>query len=114
MKSINYLNYFLTGIPALLIIIGYLTDSDLWMAGALFSILTGLFHIVVGVSFCIETNCKPLYLFYVLGVIAFFNLWSVTDWETVMPIPPVLELYISLLIYFKAKTKKYETSPQDK
>jgi len=35
MKSINYLNYFLTGIPAVLTITGYLTDSDLWMAGAL-------------------------------------------------------------------------------
>ena len=82
--------------------------------GRLFSILTGIFHIVVGIGLCIETNCKPLYLFYILGVIAFFNLLFVTDLETVVYIPPILALYISLLIYFKAKTKKHETNPQDK
>lgn len=111
MKSINYLNYFLTGVPALLIIIGYITGSGLWMAGALFSILTGIFHIVVAINLRMETDCKLMYLFYILGVIAFFFLWYITDWETVIYIPPILAIYLSILLYLKAKKEHDETRP---
>lgn len=101
MKSINKLNYFFIIVPFAFITIGYLMDNILFMIGLLFSILTGMFHIVVGASLCIANNGKLLYSGYILGVVTFFTLWIFTSWDWILIFPPTLALYISILLYLK-------------
>jgi len=101
MKSINQHNYFFTGVPFAFIAIGYLMDNVLFMIGLLFCILTGMFHIVVGASLCIANNGKLLYSGYLLGVVTFFILWIFTSWNWITILPPILALYISIILYLK-------------
>jgi hypothetical protein len=101
MKRLNQLNYFFTVVPFFSIIIGYLTDDRLCMMGLLFSILTGLFQIVVGISLCMENHGKFLYSGYLLGVVIFFTLWIFTSWDWILTLPPTLALYISIALYLK-------------
>jgi hypothetical protein len=106
MKNINRMNYFITGLPLILLLVGWLFESPVWMIAALFTILTGAFHIVVGIGLCIENNGKPVYLIYLLGVLLFFIFWIVTNWQWIMYLPPVLAVYISVLIFIKAKQEE--------
>ena len=110
MKNINLMNYFITGIPLILLLAGWIFASSVWMIGALFTILTGAFHIVVGIGLYIENNGKPVYLIYLLGVLLFFIFWIVTSWQWIMYLPPVLAAYISILIFIKAKQEKPSTN----
>ncbi|KGO93242.1 hypothetical protein [Flavobacterium subsaxonicum] len=106
MKNINRMNYFITGIPPILLLAGWLFASSVWMIGALLTMVTGAFHIVVGIGLCIETNGKPIYLIYLLGVALFFILWIITNWENVVYMPPILATYMSVLLFIKAKLEK--------
>lgn len=106
MKNINRINYFITGIPIILMLAGWLFESPVWMIGVLLTILTGAFHIVVGIGLCIENNGKPVYLIYLLSVVLFFICLAVTSWQWIRYLPPFLATYISLLIFIKAKQEK--------
>ena len=113
MKNLNYLNYFFVGIPAILISLGYITNQNsgnLIGYGLLFMILTGLFQVVIGIKMLInEPNDKMLQT-YIALVILFFATWFANGlilsndilYLILLFIPPVLAIYLSILIYNKA------------
>ncbi len=108
MKNINYTNYFMTGIPCALGILGFLLPQC-WFVGALFTILTGAFQFIVGTGILIDSGGqRKEYVMYFAGTIAFFMLWIFTDWHYVFVLPPVLALYLSVLLYIDAKKEDHE------
>jgi uncharacterized membrane protein len=109
MKILNYLNCFFVGIPTILCLIGILNDNFLFF-GLLSTIITGLFQVTIGLKMLVdEPNNKSL-VNYIIGVVAFFILWfisSVIDFQNTMfyiliSTPPVLALFLSIIIYKKA------------
>lgn len=77
MKNINYLNYFFVGIPVVLILFGYLTSQssgNLIGCGLLFTILTGLFQIVIGAKMLIDEPNDKMLQTYIISVILFFTI----------------------------------------
>jgi hypothetical protein len=107
MKDINHMNYFVTGIPTAMIGGGWLFQFDIFFAGLLLTMVTGAFHIIVGIGLLIESRFKSRTLIiYFTTVALFFTLWGLTDWYTILRVlPPVLALYMSIYIYIRAKQK---------
>jgi len=105
MKDINHMNYFVTGIPTAMIGGGWLFQSDIFFAGLLLTIITGAFHIVVGIGLLIESRfTNRAVVIYFACVALFFTLWGLTDWYTLLRVlPPVLALYMSIYLYTRAK-----------
>jgi len=105
MKDINHMNYFVTGIPTAMIVGGWLFQSDVFFIGLLLTIVTGVFHIVVGIGLLVESHFRSrVLLIYFAFVIVFFILLVLTDLYTVLRgLPPVLALYMSIYLYVRAK-----------
>jgi len=105
MKDINHMNYFVTGIPTAMIGGGWLFQSDIFFAGLLLTMITGAFHIVVGIGLLIESRFKSRTLIiYFTSVALFFTLLGLTDWYIILRVlPPVLALYMSIYLYICAK-----------
>ena len=109
MKTINYINSFLVGIPAVIFLLAFLKIIDLTVFGLLFIIATGLFQVVVsGYMLFNEPQNKHLQL-YIIGVVFYFvmiciNPISSHDFKTYFEIgtPITLAFYLSILIYKKA------------
>ncbi len=109
MKNLNYLNYFFVGTPTLLILIGYISNDsagNLIGYGLFFSILTGLFQVIVGIKMLIDEPKSKVLQIYIISVIVFFlivfispSLNNDTLFFMLMPIPPILAIYLSILIY---------------
>ena len=113
MKNLNYLNYFFVGTPALLISLGYLTNQNsgnLIGCGLLFMILTGLFQVIIGIKMLIDEPDDKMLQIYTALVTLFFVTWFVNAqifnndiiYLILLFIPPVLAIYLSILIYNKA------------
>jgi hypothetical protein len=115
MKAINYLNYFFVGFPILLITLGFVSkqsNGELIGYGLLFTVLTGLFQIVFGITMLIdEPNDKNLKM-YIRGVILFFSILIINsivnlpydiflDYLLII-IPPILAIYFTIITYKKA------------
>ncbi|GEC72398.1 hypothetical protein SAMN05443543_10846 [Flavobacterium flevense] len=112
MKNINYLNYFFIGIPTLLILLGYLTNQsfgNLVGYGLLFTILTGLFQVIIGTKMSIHEPKDKMLQIYIISVILFFAIWLFNGlflssdilYFILLFIPPVLAIYLSIIIYKK-------------
>lgn len=112
MKNLNYLNYFFVGIPILLILLGYITNEssgNLIGYGLLFTILTGLFQIIIGIKMLIDEPNDKMLQIYIISVILFFTIWwlnvqfiySDKLYFILMFIPAVLATYLSIIIYKK-------------
>lgn len=113
MKNINYLNYFFVGIPTLLISLGYITNEssgNLIGYGLLFMILTGLFQVIIGIKILIDEPHDKMLQVYIASVILFFVAWIINAlilysdilYFILIFIPPVLAIYLSIIIYKKA------------
>lgn len=114
MKAINHLNYFFTGVPAILILIGLLDNppySGFFIYGFLFSILTGLFQVAIGGSMLADEPRDRNLQLYVYGVIFYFiTLFIINPFlpdyffkkHFIFGMPTVLALYLSIIIYKKA------------
>jgi uncharacterized membrane protein len=113
MKAINYLNYFFVGVPTLLISLGYITNQssgNLIGSGLFFMILTGLFQVVIGIQMLIDEPKNKYPKIYIVAVILFFLmllinvqlLYSDLIYFILPFIPPVLAIYLSVIIYKKA------------
>jgi hypothetical protein len=113
MKNLNYLNYFFVGIPALLISLGYITNQssgNLIGCGLLFMILTGLFQIVIGIKMLIDEPKDKMLQIYIISIILFFMtliingliLYSDILYFGLLLVPPILAIYLSIIIYKKA------------
>lgn len=109
MKTINYINTFLLGIPLIIFLLASLKIIDLTVFGLFSIILLGLFQIIIsGYMLFNEPQNKYLQL-YIIGVVFYFvtiyiDPFSSNDFKTYfgMGIPTILAFYISLLIYKKA------------
>ena len=113
MKAINYLNYFFVGLPITLILLGFLIaphQGNLIGYGLFSTIFTGLFQVVIGIQMLIDEPHDKMLQTYIAIVILFFvillfnvlNLNSDILYFILLFIPPVLAIYLSLLIYKKA------------
>jgi hypothetical protein len=110
MKIIKIMNTIAIGIPIILALIGYLTNdlSGNYYGFALLStILTGFIQLLLGIILLFKFKDNIHYKIYFAIVIIFFALWiwspiiNKIDYftYTLIYIPPILAIYLSILIY---------------
>lgn len=108
MKNLNYLNYFFVGFPLGLCLLGFI-DATFMYFGLLFTMCTGFFQVLVAIKMLL-TEPENWYLrAYLISVFLFFVI-LLTGYKSAptmyflysIPIPPILAIYLSILIYKKA------------
>ena len=114
MKTIKFLNTIAVGTPIILATIGFIINnsSENYYGYALFStILTGLIQTILGMILLFKFKDNIHYKIYFINVILFFALWiwspiiNKIDYfsYTLIYIPPILAIYLSILIYTTPK-----------
>jgi hypothetical protein len=112
MKNINYFNNFAIGLPLIILITYPIFKESALFFSLLSTMLTGLIQVIIGIKmFQDEPNNKHLQI-YITSVILFFLLWFINSnlqYYEIMSfilfsIPPVLAIYLSLIIYKKTKS----------
>lgn len=110
MKSLKNLNSIAIGLPITLLLIAIIINDAAgnWIGFALFStLLTGFIQVLLGL-FLWYKNPKSIHLrIYINSVILFFLLWfinaeiirSTLFTYALIPIPLILAIYLSILIY---------------
>jgi heme A synthase len=114
MKNLFKLNLFFIGVPSILMAIGIANDKYLFY-GLLFSILTGLFQVVVGLKMASNYRNDNGPKIYLLGVVLYFTLWFIFSsinykyysHYILFIMPAILALYLSVLIYKKINDENY-------
>ncbi|CAD0005686.1 MULTISPECIES: hypothetical protein [Flavobacterium] len=109
MKTINYFNYFFVSIPIFFCLMAIINIGFLSYA-MLSTILTGIFQIVIGLKMYVhephdknlQTYFASVLLFFVsLIIICKMGLYDLLNY-ILFGIPPVIAIYLSLIIYEKA------------
>ena len=109
MKTIKYINTVVVGIPLLLLLLYPILKESSFIYAALFAIITGIVQIALALKLA-SLNTNDLYIkIYFAFVLFFFALWIVNvavDYNkiityTLFPIPVVLSIYLSVIIYKK-------------
>ena len=111
MKTIKYLNIIAIGIPIILTILSII-DNGLIILAIYSTIITGAIQVLLGLIILVKEPRNKYILLYFLVVITFFALWyfnikiiySDLLTFTLFPIPLLLAIYLSVLIYKKEKT----------
>ncbi len=106
MKTIKYLNTIAIGIPIFILLFGIISEGAL-MLSAISTILTGFIQLILGIILLFKFKEKIHYKIYFISVIIFFSLWiwsptiNKVDYftYTLIYIPPILAIYLSILIY---------------
>jgi apolipoprotein N-acyltransferase len=108
MKNLFKLNLVFVGFPIALCLMGFI-DQNLLFWGLISTMLTGLFQVVVGIGMLRdEPNDKYLQV-YVAAVVLFFITWFINFLIgyinaitfCLIPIPAILALYLTFIIYKK-------------
>ncbi len=108
MKAIKYLNTFAIGTPILLGIIG-LIDNDFFFWALISTIITGIIQVIIGIKMLFD-NRKDIYIkIYATLVLLFFLVWYINSMNgyndiisfILIGIPPILAIYLSVIIYKK-------------
>lgn len=107
MNILNYINYITMAVPAALFAAG-IWDNELFLWGLVAMIWTGLFQAVIGFKIFFDDPNRLAFKIYVLAVIIFFIVWGFTGWVFVWPVPPVLSIYFSMLLFLEAKKQSHE------
>lgn len=110
MKIIKYLNTIAIGLPLVLTILSII-DNSLIILAIYSTMITGAIQLLLGLIILIKEPLNKYIIIYFLVVIAFFSLWyfnvkiiySDILTFTLFPIPLLLAIYISILIYKKEK-----------
>ena len=110
MKTIKILNTFAVGLPLLLAIISLIVN-ELLIIAAYSTMITGAIQLLLGLFLFMKEPRNKYLILYLLVVIAFFSLWyynvsiSYCDYlgYILFPIPLLLAIYLSILIYKKEK-----------
>ncbi len=110
MITIKYLNTIAIGIPLILTILSII-DNGLIILAIYSTIITGVIQVLLGLIILIKEPYNKYIIIYFLVVIAFFSLWyfnvkiiySDLLTFTLFPIPLILAIYLSILIYKKEK-----------
>lgn len=109
MKALNTMNYFMMGIPLGLILTGLVCEETLLYYGLWFTLLTGAFQVVVGIGMFIDSFCKHRFiLIYLVAVAIFFLLLFNTYWKWLAIIPPILAIYMTIILFIETKKEKNE------
>ncbi|WP_396184445.1 hypothetical protein [Flavobacterium sp.] len=104
MKYLKFLNTVAIGIPIILALIGVFDESFLMMA-LVSTMATGFIQVVVGLLFWIKELKNYYIISYLIGVILFFIGISITKSNLFWIIPPILCIYLSLLVYTQKNIK---------
>ena len=110
MKSIKITNSIAIGLPILLLLIGIIINDTArnYIAYFLYSLMiTGFLQIILGLILLFKNPKSIFYNVYILAVIIFFALWYInvkifySDILSIIliPIPILLAIYLSILIY---------------
>ncbi len=110
MTTIKYLNTIAIGIPLILTILSIINNGLIILA-IYSTIITGVIQVLLGLIILIKEPHNKYIIIYFLVVIAFFSLWyfnvkiiySDLLTFTLFPIPLILAIYLSILIYKKEK-----------
>lgn len=110
MTTIKYLNTIAIGIPLILTILSII-DNGLIILAIYSTIISGVIQVLLGLIILIKEPRNKYIIIYFLVVIAFFSLWyfnvkiiySDLLTFTLFPIPLILAIYLSILIYKKEK-----------
>ena len=110
MKTIKYLNTIAIGLPLVLTILSII-DISLIILAIYSTMITGAIQLLIGLIILIKEPRNKYIIAYFLVVIAFFSLWyfnvKITYSDlltfTLFPIPLLLAIYLSFLIYKKEK-----------
>ena len=110
MKTIKYLNTIAIGIPLILTILSII-DNGLIILAVYSTMITGAIQVLLGLIILINELRNKYVLLYFSVVIIFFALWyfnvkiiySDLITFTLFPIPLLLAIYLSVLIYKKEK-----------
>ena len=111
MKTIKYLNTIAIGLPLVLTILSII-DISLIILAIYSTMITGAIQLLIGLIILIKEPRNKYIIAYFLVVIAFFSLWyfnvkiiySDILTFTLFPIPLILAIYLSILIYKKDKS----------
>lgn len=117
MKKLKILNTIAIGTPLFLAILSVVINDSAgnYMSYALFStILTGLIQVILGVYLLFNDNKNIKLIIYLVTVFIFFMMWFLnsncfsSDILTyiLFPIPLVLAIYLSIIIYAKDAEKR--------
>lgn len=105
------MNLVMVGVPAVLIGLGWTFHLDTLVAGLLFTILTGFFQVIVGIGVFMDSGYKnKFFSIYIILTLLFFALKGLTDWKWVIALPPLLALYITVLLIIEAKKETNENT----
>jgi hypothetical protein len=80
MKYLKSLNYFFVGTPIILTIIGLLSGGELEhliIFGLMFTMATGAFQLLAGISLAIIYPKATAWHYYLAGVVLFFSSWFI-------------------------------------
>lgn len=110
MKVIKYLNTFAVGLPILIVLFG-LIDGNYIGTALVSTMLTGFVQIILGLLLLYYNPKNKNLQIYIATVILFFSLWYFnmnifySDFLTffIYPIPLLLAIYLSIIIYKKQK-----------
>jgi hypothetical protein len=101
MKGLKVLNTFALAVPISIAMIG-LFDEEYFIMALVSTMITGFMQLVIGILFWLEFPSNRYIKLYFLIVTAFFILLfskATNDWYWCLP--PVLCVYLSVLIYTK-------------
>lgn len=108
MKNIFILNLFFVGLPIALCLLGFINcDFVIW--GLLSTLLTGVFQFIVVFKMLLDEPKDKFLQLYALSVILFFIIWfssyKIGYYDIfnylLLSIPPILAIYLSVLMYKK-------------
>ena len=111
MKIIKYLNTIAIGIPLILTILSII-DNGLIILAIYSTIITGAIQLLLGLIILTKEPRNKYIITYFFVVITFFLLWYLNEkiiysdllTFTLFPIPLILAIYLSILIYKKDKS----------
>lgn len=111
MKYLKFLNTLAIGIPIMILITYPIFKDDALFWGLFSTMLTGLIQVIIGLILLLKNPRNWHFISYILIVILFFGLWYFnvnvyySDYLTfcLLPIPLLLAIYLSFLIYKREK-----------
>lgn len=98
MKLLKILNTIAIGLPIILALLG-LFDNGMFLYALLSTMATGFIQVVIGILFWIKETQNQFIIGYLIGVLLFFIGIHFTSITTLWILPPILCIYLSLIIY---------------
>ncbi len=113
MKTLKNLNTLAVLLPTLILITYPIFKEGSLVWTALSLIITGFIQVLIGIYFW-SLHMKNIYIIiYLIAVVLFFTTWynistigyHNTITKVLLGIPPILAIYLSVIIYTKKETK---------